>query len=147
MSEIGVLEVNGKKIGLKDNTARERIGDCNNLKTSTKHCLVDAINELCEGSGGTGSGGSGIPPIVENSERDIEPETYHVYGEVSELSVNLIQKDDGKLHEYCFEFIPTADFTGLTITPEVSWANTPIYLAGMTCQVSVLRGVAIMVNA
>lgn len=145
MSEASFIVVNGKQYSLQDDGARERIGDCNNLKTSTKHCLVDAINELCEGSGG--SGGSGIPPIVENSERDIEPETYHVYGEVSELSVNLIQKDDGKLHEYCFEFIPTADFTGLTITPEVSWANAPIYLAGMTCQVSVLRGVAIMVNA
>lgn len=37
---------NGKRVKLKDTPARESIGSCSNLQTDTKHCLVDAVNEL-----------------------------------------------------------------------------------------------------
>lgn len=86
-------------------------------------------------------------PMKESASHDLEPETFHVFGEVDELTVNLVERDDGRVHEYCFEFIPSDKFTWLTITPEVRWANTPTYLPGKICQVSVLRGVAIMVYA
>lgn len=84
--------------------------------------------------------------IVEGS-AEIQPDTYYVFGEVSELAVSLVTVDDGKAHEYCFEFIPTADFSGLTVTPEPTWANEPQFTDGKTCQVSILRGVAVMVCA
>ena len=35
----------------------------------------------------------------------------------------------------------------LTITPEPKWANEPQYPAGKTCQVSILRGIGVMVSA
>lgn len=85
--------------------------------------------------------------VIESKKKDLEPETYQVYGTVNTLAVNLVEKNDGLAHEYCFEFIPTEDFAGLTITPEVSWANTPTFPAGKTCQVSVMRGVALMIYA
>ena len=86
-------------------------------------------------------------PLVESTTTDIEPETYQVFGVVDELNVNLVQKDDNLVHEYAFEFIPSEHFTELVITPEVRWANSPKYLSGEICQVSVLRGVAIMIHA
>lgn len=77
----------------------------------------------------------------------LEPEQYYVFGEVNSLAVTLAEVDDGKIHEYCFEFIPTEDFTELTITPEPRWARDPQYPAGKTCQVSIVRGVGVMINA
>ena len=77
----------------------------------------------------------------------LEPEQYYVFGEVNSLAVTLAEVDDGKIHEYCFEFIPTEDFTELTITPEPRWVRDPQYPAGKTCQVSIVRGVGVMINA
>ena len=53
MAETSFIIENGRRLNLKDSTARKSIGSCDNLQTETKHCLVDAINELCQKSGGT----------------------------------------------------------------------------------------------
>lgn len=84
---------------------------------------------------------------LQDAQVDLQPEQYYTFGEVDSLSVNLVEVDDGKVHEHCFEFIPTEDFDGLTITPEPKWANEPQYPAGKTCQVSILRGIGVMVCA
>lgn len=85
-------------------------------------------------------------PIAEGIP-ELQPDVYYTFGEVSELEVELVPVDDGKLHEYCFEFVPTSGFGSLTISPEVSWACEPQYPAGKTCQVSIVRGVAVMACA
>jgi hypothetical protein len=54
MAETSYIIQNGRRLNLKDSTARQKIGDCSELKTNTKHCLVMAINELCENGGGGG---------------------------------------------------------------------------------------------
>ena len=47
MAETSFIIQNGRRLNLKDSSARKSIGSCSNLQTETKHCLVDAINELC----------------------------------------------------------------------------------------------------
>ena len=80
--------------------------------------------------------------------KDIEPNKYYEFGVVDSLSVNLISADDdGKLHEYCFEFIPSESFTEFTVTPDVKWATQTQIVAGKTHQVSILRGIGVMVCA
>lgn len=86
-------------------------------------------------------------PLVEAVTADIEPETYTAFGKVDSLEVNLLQKNDELVHEYTFEFIPSENFTGLTVTPEVKWVSTPVFPPGKTCQISVMRGVGILVYA
>ena len=54
MAETSFIIENGRRVNLKDTTARKSIGSCSELKTDTKHCLVDAINELCEKVDGDG---------------------------------------------------------------------------------------------
>lgn len=83
-------------------------------------------------------------PKLADGASEIQPDRYYVFGEISGLDLTLVEADDGKAHEYCFEFIPAEDFTGLTITPEVRWVSEPQYPAGKTCQVSILRGLAVM---
>ena len=57
MAETSYIIQNGRRLNLKDSTARKSIGSCDELETSTKHCLVMAINELNQkidqASGGT----------------------------------------------------------------------------------------------
>lgn len=74
----------------------------------------------------------------------LEPETWYQFGDVSELAVTLTQQDAGKAHEYVFEFVPAADFTGLTITPAPVWMREPQFPAGKRCVVSIVQGLAVM---
>lgn len=85
-------------------------------------------------------------PIVDGVP-ELQPDTYYVFGEVDELAVTLAEVDDGTLHEYCFEFTASENFTGLTITPTPNWANHPQCVPGKTHQVTVLRGIGVMVCA
>lgn len=48
MAETSYIIQNGKRLNLKDATARSSIGSCEELETNAKHCLVHAINELSE---------------------------------------------------------------------------------------------------
>ena len=49
--------------------------------------------------------------------------------------------------EYMFEFIPSDTFTGIDIIPKVRWANEPKVISGMVHQVSILRGIGVMISA
>lgn len=86
-------------------------------------------------------------PLVEAVTADIEPETYTAFGKVDSLEVNLLQKNDELVHEYTFEFIPSENFTGLTVTPEVKWVNDLHFEPNRIHQASIVRGVGILVYA
>lgn len=77
----------------------------------------------------------------------LKPETYYVFGEVSSLDLTLVEPEDGKVHEFYFEFIPAEDFAGLTITPIPKWVADPQWPVGKTCQVSILRSVGVAAYA
>lgn len=81
------------------------------------------------------------PVVTEGAQ--LKPETYYVFGEVSSLNLTLVEPEDGKAHEFAFEFIPTKNFSGLSLTPEPKWVVEPQWAAGKTCQVSILRGVGV----
>lgn len=84
---------------------------------------------------------------IETSGTELQPETYYAFGEVGSLYVTLVEPNDGKVHEYCFEFKPTTEKFTLNVSPNVTWAGEPQYRAGKTCQVSILRGIGVMVCA
>ena len=89
---------------------------------------------------------AGVYPVLEGVE-ELQPEKFYNFGETAGLSLTLAEADDGKAHEYCFEFIPLEGFTGLTISPEPSWATPCVFTTGDIHQVSILRGVGVMIRA
>lgn len=105
--------------------------------------LVDAKDVEMPGGGRLSefNGGTSYPIVTEGTE--LKPETYYAFGEVDRLNLTLVEPDDGKAHEFYFEFIPGEDFTGLTITPAPAWVMEPQWVAGKLCQVSILRGVGV----
>jgi len=88
-----------------------------------------------------------VYPIVETTNTTIEPDKYHVFGTVDGLAITLQDVDDGYAHEYCFEFTTSDAFTGMTISPEPKWASDNLVETNKTYQVSILRGIGVMVGA
>lgn len=74
----------------------------------------------------------------------LEPGVWYEFGEVGELNVTLAQKDDGKAHEYWFDFEPAEGFAGLNVTPEPRWMVDPQYPVGKRCLVGIVMGMAVM---
>lgn len=89
----------------------------------------------------------GALPMEESTAAQLKPDVYRVFGVVSSINVELVEVNDGKVHEYCFEFIPAEDFSGLVVTPAPAWVTGLQFPAGKTCQVSILRGVGVMICA
>ena len=57
MADIKNISVDGTVYDIKDETARNNIGDLSSLQTANKGSLVDAINEIAS----QGGGGASIP--------------------------------------------------------------------------------------
>lgn len=77
----------------------------------------------------------------------LEPGVYHVFGLVDELTIRLPEDDELNAFEYAFEFIPSEDFSGLTVIPAIRWFNEPVFLTGVPHQVSILRGIGVIISA
>ena len=87
-------------------------------------------------------------PMVDEKYYSLEPETYYVFGEVDALPVYCDDPNDGLIHEFAFEFVPSENFTAIefgSTTP--SWATPVQFPVGRVCQVSILRGVGVMISA
>lgn len=78
---------------------------------------------------------------------ELQPDKYYVFGEVDSLNVSLVEVNDGKVHEYCFEFTASENFTEFTVTPTPKWASANEIAAGKMHQVSILRGIGVLINA
>lgn len=105
--------------------------------------LVDA-EDVRMPDGSRLSGFSPVMPVLPGT-AVLEPEKFYVFeNPVAELTLTLAQADDGKAHEYWFQFVPTEGFTGLTITPAPVWRGEPQYPAGKTCRVGIWMGMAVM---
>lgn len=86
-------------------------------------------------------------PIVENPGTVLAPDKYNVFGTVNELRITLETVNDGCAHEYCFEFTAGNEFVGMTITPAPKWVEEPVIEMNKTYQVSILRGIGVIVGA
>ena len=93
-------------------------------------------------------GGSGYPAVsAPSTSITLEPNTYYVFGTVDSLSISFNEPADGKLHEFAFEFTPSSSFSGLTFKGSVACANEPNFVSGKTCQVSIVRGIGVILCA
>lgn len=85
-------------------------------------------------------------PVLEGTQ-ELQPDRFYSFGAVSALAVTLARTDDALAHEFCFEFVAAEDFSGFSVTPEPKWVSDPQIVPGKTHQVSVLRGIGVMVCA
>lgn len=95
-----------------------------------------------------GGGAGGAYPEVNHGTGDttftLTPNTFHVWDEVTSLTLNFGSETNGVANEYLFQFTSGPTATSLTLPADIKWANdnVPTIGANMIYQVSVLRGLA-----
>lgn len=111
-------KVDGEKVYFKGHAKATFMSDGRTVE--------DAINQAGTGGGGSSSGSSAMV-IYEHGENDttmtIEPNTYHKWGDVSELTISLGEPANlGIVNEYMFSFVNTTLTPRLTID-ELMWEH------------------------
>ena len=109
----------------------------------------NAIQDGSISSSKIDSGGAGgVYPEVNHGTNDttftLTPYTFHVWDEVTSLTLNFGSEISGVANEYLFQFTSGSTATSLTLPDSIKWANddVPTIGANMIYQVSVLRGLA-----
>lgn len=74
----------------------------------------------------------------------LTPNTFHVWDEVTSLTLNFGNETSGVANEYLFQFTSGSTATSLTLPNSIKWANdnVPTIGANMIYQVSILKGLA-----
>lgn len=85
------------------------------------------------------SGGSGTVT------KQINPNTFYEFGEVTSLTITLAAEESGILNEYMFEFVSGSTATTLSIPQSVGWmgGEAPTIEANKTYQVSIVNNLAV----
>ena len=102
---------------------------------------------IIEQSGGNSSSG-GAYALVEHGTNDttytLTPNTFHVWGEVTSLTLTFGEEQSGVANEYLFQFECGEEATTLALPDCIIWANddTPVIESKCTYQVSILNGFA-----
>lgn len=114
-------------------------------KSSEIEALLDKV---ASGNTGGGSGGSGAYAEVNHGTNDttftLTPNTFHVWDEVSALTLTLGSETASVANEFLFQFTSGATATSLTLPDDIKWANdsAPTIEENMIYQVSILKGMA-----
>lgn len=102
--------------------------------------------------GGSSSGGSSAYPRIDYmwtaGSETISPNTFHVWGSVTWLSIEFGEEISGVANEYLFQFTcDLYDESVITLPDTIVWANgEPTFDSGCTYQISVLNGIGLVVE-
>lgn len=119
-----------------------------NIKTINGESILGGGDITIISSGGSGGASSSVYHEVNHGNGDttftLTPNTFHVWDKVTSLTLNFGSKISGVANEYLFQFTSGPTATSLTLPADIKWANdnAPTIGANMIYQVSVLRGLA-----
>ena len=128
-------------------TKQETLVSGDNIKTINGTSLLGSGNITISGGGGSSSG-SGAYSEVNHGTSDttfaLTPNTFHVWDEVSALTLTLGSETAGVANEFLFQFTSGSTATTLTLPDDIKWANDapPTIAENMIYQVSILKGLA-----
>ena len=121
-----------------------------NIKTINGESILGSGNITISGGSSSGSNGgsNGAYAEVSHGTSDttftLTPNTFHVWDEVSSLTLTLGEETVGVANEYLFQFTSGTEPTALTLPDSIVWVDdeTPVIESGYIYQVSVLKGFA-----
>ena len=96
----------------------------------------------------SGGGGNGAYALVEHDTNDttfmLTPNTFHVWSEVTSLTLTFEEGSSGVSNEYLFQFESGNEATTLALPDSIVWSNgdTPVIESKCTYQISILNGFA-----
>lgn len=123
-------------------TVKKRVGTGNDINTISWGDWEDI------GGGGSSSSGNGAYAEVNHGTNDttftLTPNTFHVWDEVSTLTLTFADETSGVANEYLFQFNSGTEPTTLILPDDIKWANNsaPSIVENMIYQISILKGLA-----
>ena len=77
----------------------------------------------------------------------IEPNVFHLWGEISALGLTFTEGMESVVNEYVFQFTSGATPTILTLPDTIQWVNgAPSIEANKTYQVSIVNNIGLIVG-
>ena len=118
-----------------------------NIKTINGTSLLGSGNIVISGGGGSSSGNGAYAEVnhgTSDTTFTLTPNTFHVWEEVSALTLTLGSETAGVANEFLFQFTSGATATTLTLPDDIKWANdsAPTIAENKIYQVSILKGMA-----
>ena len=119
-----------------------------NLKTINGESLIGEGDITISGGGGSSSG-SGAYAEVNHGTSDttftLTSNTFHVWDEISALTLSLGDETAGVANEFVFQFTSGATPTSLTLPDSIKWVNdsAPTIAENKIYQISILNGLAV----
>lgn len=115
----------------------------NTLKTINGQSLIGGGNITI--SGGSSSGNSAYSEVshgTSDTTFTITPNTFHIWDEVSSLTITLGAETSGVANEYIFQFTSGSEPTTLSLPDDIKWTGgeTPTIEANKIYQISILKG-------
>lgn len=116
-----------------------------NFKTINGESILGSGNITISG-GSSSSGGNGAYSEVNHGTNDttftLTPNTFHVWDEVTSLTLDFGSETSGVANEYLFQFNSGATATTLSLPSDLKWTEELNIEANMIYQVSILKGLA-----
>lgn len=116
-----------------------------NLYSETK-VARNSQGDITISSGGGSSSGSGVYSEVNHGTSDttftLTPNTFHIWDEVSALTLTLGSETSGVANEFLFQFTSGSEPTTLTMSDDIKWTEELVIDANRIYQVSILKGLA-----
>lgn len=116
-----------------------------NIKTINGTSILGSGNIVISGGGGSSSG-SGAYAEVNHGTSDttfaLTPNTFHVWEEVSALTLTLGSETAGIANEFLFQFTSGATANVLTLPDDIKWTEELVIEPNRIYQISILKGLA-----
>lgn len=117
-----------------------------NIKTINGTSILGSGNITISGGSGGSSSGSGVYSEVNHGTSDttftLTPNTFHVWDDVTSLTLDLGSETTGVANEFLFQFTSGSEPTTLMLPDDIKWANddAPVIEANKIYQISILKG-------
>lgn len=122
------------------------IADAIREKTGTTEEInpQDFATAIYNISGGSSGGGSSAYSEVNHGTSDrtftLTPNTFHVWGEMTAMTLTLGEEIPGVANEYLFQFTSPATPTSLTLPNDIKFSEDLVIEANKIYQISILKG-------
>ena len=103
-------------------------------------------------SGNTGGGGGGAAYPIENHDGEhsidaIQPNIFHLFGNVETVDLSLEDGDESGVNEYIFQFTYGGGPIPYSFPDTIQWVNgEPVLEDGKTYQISIVNNIGLIVS-
>lgn len=133
------------------NNINTEVNNLSNIVAENEEVIAKTIEELSDSieKVATLSKYNALYPIIEHNNSsetfELTPNTFHIWGEVDNLTLTLGEGINGYLNEYFFQFTSN-DTTILSLPNDIKWIEMPIMADNKIHQISIINNLATVLS-